>query len=693
MMRPCALILLVLQSAQAKVDAVLPNGSVNSPNSSSVTSSNALSLSLPSASLNLSLPSASLNHRLPSVSNNLSLPSGSRNLLNATLNVPTVPLVNITSFVSSLGVEVIYLVSKAVRTAQEATTGAVAVTSLAVSIAAGGTTLMTSISAMQRIAAFSYMSNSNSMRSEAGILSPVFFFLPSLDPLYLVPSPNSQGWPRPNSQKDPSVILFGLEQLSLPSEYVYVYQVLILCSMFVTTFVTAIPTFNVDPDPPDYQPGLCRKILQVARCASRTDKHQIIASAVVAPGCIAQNLLGVVEEHANKVKELPASSMNQLGNMEGIDAVHEAVSSAQDTLGGAADECTQVAGILCSQNHCPTVTSEPAPPPFHIRIRRQIVPLATSLVFSLSQLHYRGIAFATLYTLTHSTKSNAELCAWVVLVLTVIGFPLFMAAVLICASRTILDDRTVREELSEDHWVVCWTTLQGKVYYVNLANSAKAWEVPSRLQARCRQLDASPWEVRHGLDGLTGMLHCRSATAALYPVFGLLNTLVATVLVVWEQSQGKKWAFWVLVAAAAGEATFFSMMLPYVDESQSQRNVENIATAASLWFLTAAILCETAFMHMDSNAAESMFSVFSILSVQIVPCMVTLDQCLSKYQNKPEDTSLHHNELVPMGKEAVQREAHVDAKNNEGNAATCGGTFMEKQRQGSQRKVHPADQL
>jgi hypothetical protein len=106
-----------------------------------------------------------------------------------------------------------------------------------------------------------------------------------------------------------------------------------------------------------------------------------------------------------------------------------------------------------------------------------------------------------------------------------------------------------------------------------------------------------------------------------------------------------------LCGAAAVEALFFSIFMPLIDESLSEKNVENYATAVSLWLLAASMLCSaldasgSVAQWLDSPVLQIIFQVLSMLATQAVPVGLLVDRYYLGVADEKEEEEEEEKDL------------------------------------------------
>lgn len=96
-----------------------------------------------------------------------------------------------------------------------------------------------------------------------------------------------------------------------------------------------------------------------------------------------------------------------------------------------------------------------------------------------------------------------------------------------------------------------------------------------------------------------------------------------------------------MIAGGKGaEALLATLGMPLIDESESQRNVENIATAASLWCVTCTIIFSALDLKNDPPDTQlGLYSIlFSIAAILVIPISMMIDEKMCK-SSDPEDHS------------------------------------------------------
>ena len=104
----------------------------------------------------------------------------------------------------------------------------------------------------------------------------------------------------------------------------------------------------------------------------------------------------------------------------------------------------------------------------------------------------------------------------------------------------------------------------------------------------------------------------------------LLNTLMVMVSL-WR---GSVEAVFIIGAAKMLEAVVATCSLPFIDGSDSQRNVENWATAASLWLMGVGMMLLALEIHLYDEPNEGMqwaWTGFSLASMLVVPAACWID--------------------------------------------------------------------
>jgi len=239
----------------------------------------------------------------------------------------------------------------------------------------------------------------------------------------------------------------------------------------------------------------------------------------------------------------------------------------------------------------------------------------------------------------HTGNVTAWAMGMAALTLVVIAYPVGLLCVIIFAASRVKEDREKRDN-AEIKWATLWDDKRKVFYFYNIETEETSLEPPAELTPGVKGPQARPWEERWGCDGLLGGLHCRSTISACYPLFGVLTVCVQSLLAMESHCQGQTWGMFALCGAAAVEALFFSMAMPLIDESLSEKNVENYATAVSLWLLAASMLCSaldasgSVAQWLDSPALQMIFQVLSMLATQAVPVGLLVDKY---YLGKPDE--------------------------------------------------------
>lgn len=137
------------------------------------------------------------------------------------------------------------------------------------------------------------------------------------------------------------------------------------------------------------------------------------------------------------------------------------------------------------------------------------------------------------------------------------------------------------------------------------------------------------------MDNITDGMHLTDDISPFFPLFSVVMVLIKALLVMNPSSQGQTWGSILLIVLQAAEAVFVSIFQPLLDSSVSQCNLDNRATAASLWVVVFSMLLQAlatagVLATHHSHLLLIIYQVSTVLAVQIMPIAVLLDKCFGK---------------------------------------------------------------
>lgn len=283
---------------------------------------------------------------------------------------------------------------------------------------------------------------------------------------------------------------------------------------------------------------------------------------------------------------------------------------------------------------------------------QRLWPLAVELLFIIGYVQYNGLLLALLYVLEMDDAgwdlgASISVGVMVVFVIAVLGMCLY-------ASPKIAADRAARED--GPRWTKYYHYDSGTWVYYHLDNQECVFEQPPDYVQT--DVPAIPWDVRHGVDCLFEDYHCRNMISRFYPLVELASATLNCAMVMTKRWQGTTEAGWVIAGFGAVVAALATVGRPLIDESESQRDVENWATAVSLWLMAGGM----ALLATEDSELEIGFTALTLAAMLVVPiaCLID-DKCYSPSEDdETEECEEHKNPDHSVGMGKVQWECKKD---------------------------------
>lgn len=246
---------------------------------------------------------------------------------------------------------------------------------------------------------------------------------------------------------------------------------------------------------------------------------------------------------------------------------------------------------------------------------------------------------------TYNGLSSAHESAYVGALVCIIGFPSALLMTCMFAVPKILRDRAAREAAGPQ-WVECGSYQHQCLFYYNTETEDVTWSRPVDLDpeycnknGNSSRLSALPWESRSGLETVFSELHCNNLVSQFYPVLELGDVMINVAMVSTYFWKGNARSAWALAIAKGVHALLTTVGLPYIDTSDSQRNVDNWAGAVSLWLLSGSML----FLCVDMQNSETEasdeglvygFMILASSAMLVGPIASLIDQKLTPSETK-----------------------------------------------------------
>eukprot|EP00656_Telonema_subtile_P024355 TRINITY_DN2648_c0_g1_i8.p1 TRINITY_DN2648_c0_g1~~TRINITY_DN2648_c0_g1_i8.p1 ORF type:complete len:571 (+),score=126.40 TRINITY_DN2648_c0_g1_i8:85-1797(+) len=517
-------------------------------------------------------------------------------------------------------------------------------------------------------------------RSQAGVMSPVLFLLPTLDPLY----PTSSSGERRGSEATPSMKLFGTFEVD--SHMVYAVILGLSAVAFVLLFALVAPTFDVrTPDPPDHTPSHFS-----GPCTADTVMCLVFAQSKLLQFC------------QRRAPEMPSYEVPDVAevlrtSMENVDMVvpgfvdteanHVAEMSDPD-VPEETPETQSVFGTGCGSTRAAPHHQEPRPGEL-----ARLWPLAIQLFFVVGSAQFAGLVLALVYVLTLDDDHSYSVAAWACTMCVVVGFPASILYVCCFMMPAVVEDRKARLEGPE--WVECQTG--DRTFYYNVLTEESQWEEPAEFKLNAAAVPAVPLEISRGIDCLIGSYHGENLISRYFALVELCHAVVGVAMVMTVYWRGSTKAAWFLTAMQAADAMLTTVGMPLIDSSDSQRNMENKATAAASWLMAGAMAVLAVDMYSEDWHEETLqwlFLSLSLLASLMVPLVCFIDSKLptSEVEADKDDCSgvcltsselkVAHNPLARSGTEMHGSEEDTHKQDAEPQETTV---------QGQERRFTKAD--
>eukprot|EP00656_Telonema_subtile_P024351 TRINITY_DN2648_c0_g1_i3.p1 TRINITY_DN2648_c0_g1~~TRINITY_DN2648_c0_g1_i3.p1 ORF type:complete len:664 (+),score=141.87 TRINITY_DN2648_c0_g1_i3:668-2659(+) len=462
------------------------------------------------------------------------------------------------------------------------------------------------------LAISSYAKDDPVARSQAGVMSPVLFLLPTLDPLYPAAA-SGQRRAEEESEDMPSITLFGVFQVE--SHNVYAAILVLSAVVYVLMFALIAPTFDVrTPDPPDHRPprfsGVCAADALMCLLFAQSDFEMPSCEALELPPC--------------EVPELP---LGEIPDHEGSEVLAASMENIELLAPGLPDTDEPADGLETQSNLGTGCGSTRAAP--HIQDARsdkvaRLRPLAIRLFFVIGHAQFAGLLLALMYVLTLDDDHRYSVAAWVCTMCVGVGFPASIFYVCCFMMPAVVEDRKARLEGAE--WVEC--RARDRRFYYNVLTEESQWGEPAEFKSRAAAVPAVPLEISTGIDCLIDSYHGENSISRYFALVELCHHVTSVAMVMTVYWRGSTKAAWFLTAMQVADAMLTTVGMPLIDSSDSQRNVENKATAAASWLMAGGMAVLAVDMYSDDWHEERLqwlFMGLSLLASLTVPLACFID--------------------------------------------------------------------